>query len=296
MLMKKVFAAVVLIKLLFLSCTSVIDGVLFDDKEKVALNCLLSTANDTVIAWLTHTAPLIGENYFEPVVNASVRLHENGRWIGSFTNNDSSAYILPYKVKPGAKYKIEVSTGKRDLWAETVVPAGSEVSFTAIRGEYRLEGISIEIADHLREENFYWLTAIEHATHYNQGKTNRIACGIQSNSLLFDDFNRILVQGSDYKFEFDYFARLDDKTFIGTTNSLIVLPICVNPPMDMLVISADYHLDKYLKTAMSRYRMDLFSEDFPVLYTPFPIYSNVMNGAGIFGAMNVHKATFLPNK
>ena len=42
--------------------------------------------------------------------------------------------------------------------------------------------------------------------------------------------------------------------------------------------------------------MDLFTEDFPVLYTPFPIYSNVINGVGIFGAINIHTSTFLSNK
>ena len=294
--MKKILAAFIPFSLLFMSCTSVVDGVYFDEKKKVTLNCVLSTASDTVTAWLTHTAPIIGENSFQPITGASILLSENGLLVGSFTLSDSCAYILPYKIKPGATYRIEAITNITTLWAETIVPSGSSINFKAVRGEFRIEGVNIEITDHPGEDNFYWITAIEHATQYNQGSHKRIACGIQSNSMLFDDFNRILIQGSDYNFEFDYYARVDDKGFSGKTASMVVLPVCANPPMDMMVISADSHFDRYLKTAMTRYRMDLFTEDFPVLYTPFPIYSNVINGVGIFGAINIHTSTFLSNK
>ena len=55
-------------------------------------------------------------------------------------------------------------------------------------------------------------------------------------------------------------------------------------PMEIFLLSTDYHLDKYMKSGLLTERMEIYAEDMPIIYAPFPIYSNIHGGTGIFGS------------
>jgi len=281
-LMKNLLAAVILLPLLFVSCTSVVDGVFFDEREQVALNCVLNTASDTVTAWLTHTAPLIGKNSFKPVSGASIRLQENGQWVGSFTHTDSSVYILPYNVKPGATYKIEASTSNKILWAETRVPLSLIPKLDTVKHFFGNEllytiAFNLKFDDNHLEKNYYWIV-MQKTWEYGQADDDIRNETVYSNTLLADDFNRFIEDYNGFRFSYGNFMRLDDILFSGQTCDITFGGIGysvnkLNKKYRIFFLHVDRHFDRYLKTALVRREMDAMSEDFPIYYSPFAVYS-----------------------
>jgi hypothetical protein len=57
-------------------------------------------------------------------------------------------------------------------------------------------------------------------------------------------------------------------------------------PMEVFLLSTDYHLDKYMKSGLLTERMEIYAEDMPFIYSPQPVYSNIHGGTGIFGSFN----------
>jgi len=286
-----------LLIIVFTSCTSIVDLKLDEQEKELVLNCILNTASDTITAWLTLTAPITGGESYEPVTEATIRLMENDQWTVNFNHTNSGAYQLLYKIKPGASYRIEAITSNKTIWAETRVPLHIDSKIDTVShpfGNIPLYTIAftIQFDDCPREKNYYWI-----AMQKTMGNGQVINEIIYSNTLLADDFNRFIEDYNGFRFNYGNFMRLDDVLFSGQSCDITFGGIGysanrLNVNYRIFFLHVDQHFDRYLKTALVRREMDAMSEDFPIYYSPFPVYSNIKNGKGIFGSVNTYYKDF----
>jgi len=265
-----------------------ISEVTIDDDFKgneVVLNCILDAQNDTVVVQLSYSIPIQSTDLFEPIKDAQIQLFEEGRIIGEFIWTDSSAYVLPYQVIAGKIYRIEAKSGNNVVWAETSVPKAIDANIDKVKIGFYANSFQILLNDNINEANFYWISATGfEGAQENQRKN--IACALYSNFKYADDFNQRISQNSMYKFEYEYYIRFTESELPVGLTDVIFSPQCINNPVEVFLLSVDYHLDKYMKSSLLLQSMDLYAEDMPIIYSPFPMYSNINGGTGIFGSFN----------
>lgn len=134
------FSIIQILPFFAISCVSEVDISLNETKKEISVNCILTPDADTVTAWLSYTKPALSSAGFEPINNARLILYEQGNPVGQLRQTDSTAWALPYKTKPGAKYKIEVTTNNTTVWAETIVPQFISAEIDSLQlYHYRLE-------------------------------------------------------------------------------------------------------------------------------------------------------------
>ncbi|MGE0018376.1 MAG: DUF4249 domain-containing protein [Draconibacterium sp.] len=278
--------AMLLFPLAFGGCISEIT--IDDDfkKKEVVLNCILNTQKDTVYVQLSHSKPIQEIDEFEPVVNARIQLFENGEKVGEFLWSDSSTYILPFSVLPGKIYRIEATAGNNKVWAETTVPNTINATIEKdTSGLYNYYTLGILLNDNTEEVNYYWISATGFEG-IGGNRSKNIACALYSNFEYADDFNQTIYQNGSYKFEYEYYIRFADNVLPDGKTEIIFYPQCISNPIEVFLLSTDYHLDKYMKSSLLLQNMDLYAEDMPITYAPFPMYSNINGGTGIFGSYN----------
>jgi len=262
--------------------------------RELVLNCIPDARKDTVTARLTWSKPIQPQMHFEAVENAAIRFFENGEAIGEFVWADSSTYILPFSVTPGKTYRIEAEAGNQTVWAETTVPKTVEASIGVANPENAPDHYLISLQDDRENANFYWVSATGYeGIEENRGKN--IACLIYSNFEHADDYNQYTSDNGFFKFEYDYYLRFADNQLPDGWTDVLFRPQCIGMPIEVFLLSADYHLDKYMKSSLMLERMDLYAEDMPIIYAPFPVYSNIHGGTGIFGSFSSASKVFTKN-
>jgi hypothetical protein len=278
-LLKQTFA-LALILVTFSGCIRDVELNLNNKNREYVLNCILNTAQDTVVVRLTKTRDITSKTPLEAVKDAEIVLFENDKDVAHFTYSDSSAYFLAYNTKPGMKYRLEAETGTDKIWGETTVPKEIEARFEKLASF--VEGYQVSFEDNKDEDNFYWITA----TGYEGASDNQyknITCSILSNFEYADDFNRYTSDNGMFRSEYDFYLRFSDNQLSDST-FVILRPQCLSSSISVFLLSTDYHLDKYMKSSLLLERMDLDAEDMPIIYSPQPVYSNIHGGTGIFGS------------
>lgn len=276
-----------LLPLVMWGCISEVTfGDVFEASE-VALNCILDTRKDTVFVQLSYSKPIQSIELFDPIKDAQIQLFEGKTKMGAFVWLENKAvYALPLSVSPGKMYKIEAITGNNKVWAETTVPKAINATIeNESSGLYNYYSFRILLNDNTEEVNYYWISA----TGFEGIEGNRsknIACALYSNFEYADDFNQTIYQNGNYKFEYEYYIRFTDNEISKDLTEVIFYPQCIDNPKEVFLISADYNLDKYMKSSLLLQSMDLYAEDMPIIYAPFPMYSNINGGTGIFGSYN----------
>lgn len=269
----------------FFSC---IKDVTINEKNtspEVVLNCILNADKDTVTVQLTHSRPIQSTIQFEAIKDANILFFEEGKNVGEFIWTDSSTYVLPVSIVPGKTYRLEAKTKNKIVWAETTVPSIVNASIENANPESYSYSYLISLKDNREEDNFYWVSATGYEG-VEDNKQKNIACVLYSNFEYTDDFNQGIYQNGMYKFEYKYYIRFTDNELSGDLTEVIFYPQCITYPKEVFLLSADYHLDKYMKASLMLQEMDLYAEDMPIIYSPFPIYSNIHGGTGIFGSFS----------
>lgn len=278
-----------LIPFVFLGCIQDVTIQENNDKREVVLNCILNPVKDTVTLQLTYSRPIQSTTQFEAIKSASILLFEEAENVGEFVWADSSAYVLPHSVKSGIKYRIEAKVENKTVWAETTIPKTVDATIEKANPESYSFSYLISLKDNSEEENFYWASATGYEGVEESRKKN-IACLLYSNFEYADDFNQGIYQNGNFKFEYEYYLRFTDIELPEGVVEVIFYPLCINYPEEVFLLSVDYHLDKYMKSSLILQEMDLYAEDMPIIYSPFPVYSNINGGTGIFGSFsNVSK-------
>lgn len=262
------------------------------ENREMVLNCILDTKKDTVFVQLNYSKTIQSTELFEPVKNAQIQLLEENMRIGGLIWKDSSTYILPFSVLPGKTYRIEAKTGNNVVWAETTVPKSIDAKIDNSKIGFYTNSFQILLNDNINEANFYWISATGfEGTQENRRKN--IACELYSNFEYADDFNKRISQNSMYKFEYEYYIRFTESELPVGLTEIIFYPQCIDNPVEVFLLSVDYHLDKYMKSSLLLHKMDLYAEDMPIIYAPFPMYSNINGGTGIFGSYNSVSEKFI---
>lgn len=249
---------------------------------EIVLNSILEAGKDTIFVYLSYTKPIQSGQNFEPIENAQIILSENDETIGTFIWKDSSCYFLPLTIEPERSYRITANNGNKTVWGETTVPKSVEASIEKIQPTNYLDPFLISFYDS-KEENYYWVSA----TGYEGAIDNRIkniACSLYSNFAYADDFNQRIAQNGVYHFEYDFYLRFNDNEIRDSELEIEFSPQCISYPKQIYLLSVDYQLDKYMKSSLILEDMSEYSEDMPIIYAPFPTYSNVHGGTGIVGS------------
>lgn len=276
---------IILFPVIFLSCIS--DVTINDDPgdKELVINCFLDTRKDTIFVQLGYSKPIQSTSHFEAVENAQIQLLENNIKVGDVLWDDSSMYILPFKVTSGKTYRLEAVVSTKRIWAETTVPPLMNASVEKTDSGNYSRDFRIALSDNGTENNFYWITATGYeGVEGNMSKN--IACVLYSNFEYADDFNQSIYQNGSYKFEYKYYIRFTDSGLPGGETEIVFYPQCISNPIEVFLLSTDYHLDKYMKSSLLLQNMDLFAREMPIVYAPFPMYSNINGGTGIFGSYN----------
>lgn len=273
--------------ILLTSCVSEVDFTLPSMEKKITINCILNPGSDTVVALVSWTKPVLSSVDFEPVKNARVLLFEEGNQIGEFKKSDSTAFIFPFAIQPGKNYKIEVLNNAETVWAETLVPENISAEFEAIKTYQYSFDYKVFFKDNPDEENYYWISAKGFT--WSEKPYYAIASNLFSNYSLADDFNRSVEQFKGYMYDFYHYIRISDSVLPSDSISVQFAPEGINISngiQEVFILSVDYHLDKYMKSSLLMEENDWYAEDTPIIYAPFPVYSNIHGGTGIFGSFN----------
>ena len=281
------FSIIQILPFFVISCVSEVDISLNEPKKEITINCILTPDADTVTAWLSYTKPVLSSAGFEPINKARLILYEQGNPVGKFRQTDSTAWVLPYKIKPGEKYKIEVITNNTTVWAETIVPQFISAEIDSLQlYHYRLE-YKILIDDSPSESNYYWISAKGYSW-YDGLPYYEMAGAIHTNYSFADDFNRYTETfWEGYIYSYEKYIRITDISLPYSFIQLQFHPSTIDftqGPQKVFILSVDYHLDKYMKSSLLMEENDLWAEDVPIVYAPFPVYSNIHGGTGIFGS------------
>ncbi len=198
---------------------------------------------------------------------------------------DNSRYVLPFKVSPNKKYRIKAMVNGKTIWAETTLPKAidkeCEISTNGIhRREFQL---------HLQlqktEPICFWLSATGYIGASDNLKKG-IANSVSSDFEYADAFNRTPTEYYSYKFDYMYYMRFTNQ-FINKKNVDIYFAFeTISRPVEVVLLSTDYHLDKYMKSSMkmSEIEADAGEEGMFLGFAPFPVYTNIHGGTGIFGS------------
>ena len=278
------FSIIHILPLFVISCVSEVDISFNEPKKETTLNCILTPDADTVTVWLSYTKPVLSSAGFEPINKARLILYEQGNPVGQFKQTDSTAWVLPYKIKPGEKYKIEVTTNNTTVWAETTVPGKFNANITSLeivtfRYDYQVSFLN-------NPKSFYWISAKGYA-HYKGEPTFDRAPAFYSSCSYADDFNRYLETWAGYRYSYEDYIRIAGNTLQLDSINCQFVPVTIDINLGsqrIFVFSVDYHLDKYMKSSLLMEENDLWAEDVPIVYAPFPVYSNIHGGTGIFGS------------
>jgi len=282
----------IIIVLVFFSFFSCIRDVTFDEKDsppEITINCILDTRKDTVTAYISYSSPIQSEHQFVPVKDLKISLYENDSILGYFIWQVSTAYVFPFTANLGERYRIEIKMINKTIWAETTVP--QHVAASIEKSSFESDSYSISFIDNTQNSNFYWISAsgfmgVEENRHKN------IACTIYSNFEYSDDFNRLTYKNGNYKYEFENYIRIYNKKLSDNNSKIIFSPQCISRPIEIFLLSTDYNLDKYMKSSLLMANIDYYAEEVPIAYSPFPVYSNIHGGTGIFGSVTSVSKTF----
>ncbi len=285
--------------ILILLCSNILFACIQDviinespENREMVLNCILNTQKDTIIVQLSYSKPIQEIVEFEPIVDAEIQLFEDGEKIGYFIGLDSSTYILPFTVSPGNKYRIEAKKGDNNIWAETTVPGVSDATIVKSSFGYGSFMVSLNLNSDIR--NFYWISAMGYEGSADNQEKN-IARELYSNFEYADDFNRRIYENGIYKFEYDYYIRFTEDELLADQAEVVFYPQYISSPIEIFLFSVDYHLDKYMKSSLLLKDMDMYAQDMPIIYSPFPMYSNINGGTGIFGSYSSVSKVFAKN-
>jgi len=266
----------------------------FNDKDQTyVLNGILRASQDTVTVWLTKSRPLASDTAFEVVENAQITLLENDQKVGDFTRSDSSAYLLNYHPQALKTYRVEARIGNRLVWAETTVPSTPVANIQVAKSGY-VYFYQIQLSDPADETNYYWVSASGYEGS-REAPTKNITCSVFSSFVYADDFNQSNADIGIYGLEYEYYMRFSDHEIQGKTVDVNFEPACIGYPKTVFILSADSNLDKYMKSSLLQKQREDFSGEMPVAYSPFPIYSNIHGGTGIFGSVNSASKVFTYN-
>jgi hypothetical protein len=202
-------------------------------------------------------------------------------------STSGSLYEFPFLVTPYTSYSVEVTHPDFESISATTqtlsaVPIVSiDTSSVVQNNEDRLR-FELKFNDPAGDENYY-LIQVELTETYDEENTYTYPMSLGSTDPAIDNAGNTEIDGSTYD---QPYLLLEDKTFNGANKTLIFSSY--NPfawsggtidEFKVTLINMNKETFLYLKSVNLFNQQDFFSE-------PVKIFSNVLNGFGIFGFMS----------
>jgi hypothetical protein len=229
------------------------------------------------------------DEVFPPINDAIVEITD-GKNIYKLVNTGNGNYTGPSQPVSGGNYALKVISGDgKTITASTEIPLQTDIHITPIVED---NFVQVVIHDNPGEKNFYWVGL---RSYYIPEKKFVYESYVESNFLLFDDFNRTRSEDRFGRktYSYHFYARLTDLSFNGKTAEFKIPHFWVPEETKQItfrnylfIINADQHLDQYMNAALVQYELGVIG-DMPVFHTPINIYSNISNGKGIFGSYTI---------
>ncbi len=280
-----IFISFLLVLTLLFSCKKEFD--LLNETPTVSVGCFLKQ-NDTVKVYLTYTKQTDKDFLYYPafdfVTNADVYIYEENKLKEKLTYIKQGYYkSLNYMPVENKKYQIKINVpGFDTILAETFIPKFKDLDTIFYENINKTEPdddfekyfarLNIKFTDNASEQNFYMITMFNWWTYY-QTENIIIKDIIETDrrigaSELF--FNDNLINGQNYNMQIDVAYKGRDTVAVY---------------MDYCNISNEMY--KFFKTKylLQKTYDNPFAE-------PVIIYSNVVNGAGIFAGYSAKSYNF----
>ncbi|MDX1351191.1 MAG: DUF4249 domain-containing protein [Putridiphycobacter sp.] len=297
----KIIIYFILFTSLLLSCQKAIEIDREKIKPKLVINCILSPNQDTIKLSLSESRDLLYDKSDFPLVeNATVSLFENGTKIGDLLL-EGAYYILPYQVKAGATYRVEVTKAGFDaVSAETTVnTAPADIAFSAEKIESGIVIANMTITDIKNESSYYMATmqwgdittdsTILNDPYYqpyfqSYNCTDDVIIEYPQNDLLSGSICASQFLFSDASFQnsahtFTVYSPQNNYYFPQDGYKTIVVIECHT-------VNYDYYTYYLTRSIFQDNLGNPFAE-------PVPVYNNIENGFGIFGASTTRTDTLV---
>lgn len=253
---------------------------------------------------------------YQGITNAEVSFLEDGIVLGKVSNAPKGVYSFNKQPLAGKRYAIRVNVpGFDELYAEDIIPQATSVISSKLASNPSNPNFSsdfeLRITNYSPPQTPIWFGI------YNTRKVrtvkpgsptgsnlpddifyeylNTASLGLLSNSQYLDRFNSFF-DGLSGKYSFGDPARVDPVSATFDPNPVIRYTIVNQIKKEDQVFTysfaASASYDKYLKSSIIAYQNRLLDAS-GALNNPFaeptPVYSNIKNGLGIWGAYNAKR-------
>jgi hypothetical protein len=273
----------------FVSCVKEVTLDFRDYQSHLVVNSLLVPDSNMKVN-ISRSVRSDEKEVFPPVNDAMVEIMDRKN-VFKLENKGNGLYTSPAQPVSGDNYILKVISGDGTTnTASSEIPLPPDIHLTPIIED---NYVQVTILDNPAEKNFYWVGM---RNYYVQEKKFMYESYLDSNFLLFDDFNRTWSEDRFMRktYSYHFYARLTDLSFNGKRTDFRIPVYWIHRednPHDnfrqyLYIINADQHLDQYLKAALVQYELGVIG-DMPVFHTPINMYSNITNGKGIFGSYTI---------
>jgi hypothetical protein len=240
---------------------------------RLVINAVFVAGQDSTEVFVSLTRPGDSNDPWAVVPGAVVRASEEGGPVHEAVEYEAGRYRLHHPVKAATHYRVTVEhAGHAPAWGETTVPSPLEASIDTIPGE---RFVVNRWRDNPNERNIYWIS------HFMTDGT--LPYAIYTASALVDPFNRDIDPFASITTCYTGYARVEDSGLQGQELELsYTYPY--SAPGHPFILSADKHLDVYVKATKLAWDMYAKMEDLPLFYEPLYAYTNVHDGAGVIGS------------
>ncbi len=255
------------------------------------VNCLL-TSDSVVSLQLSMSKQIDSDKEFLPIMNAAVSIsNSDSLWV--LNPIDNGFYVSSIKPIEGKSYALSINSNNTTLSASTKIPIKPVVNITAVIDErteeelvdsYDTSHYSITIIDHPERKEYYWISVKYFKTFEEYYKNVK---NISANRFFGGNTN--IEEDAYYKIfphSYSYYIRIDDELLEGDSINFNIKYSNAFKTRDRItMVSADQHLDLYLKSALLQYEQKNLGDNL-AFYIPEMMYTNINNGVGIFGSYN----------
>jgi len=301
--MKNIIHIALIMLFSFLSCGCVKTvNVEPQNKQQITVNCILNRG-DTQTLSLTYSGALSMSIYNEVEKEKvkKIALFEDDIEIGNFVKKGYAEWELKYTPSPNKHYRLTIEINEHpNITAETIFPAreGSinhYYEYNKTTGEPILIDTQYEKYFKIsgKRKQILWVCELSSNdsdlhTFFSSddiivNNSYSLFGDISSDYPRIDDFNLSEVSDERAKNIHFYYLRFLSDT-LNTNNKFYISGIPYGI-IEFRYVSEEY--DKYLKSSLSKMIVYTTDEDDPEQWIDeTQIYSNIVNGLGIFGAYN----------
>ena len=260
----------------------------------------LLSPDSTLQVTLTYSYPTTGTDVTPtPIQNARVFIADNGQRLTPLAEQRPGVYRLNYHPQPGHVYALTAITpeGKTHT-AQDRMPVAPVLSVTLTgpnAGNVNNNpDIILQTQPLPANEAVQWLSVYLRTEAFSTRQLTTTIEGIQSNSLLLDEFNSNL-SGFNYKRSYWPYARITPVAADGLTNPTITFNTGnqvanLKKPGDryqLTIWTGSPAFDRYLRSVITAYQ-NRISDGGGIGDNPFaqpsPVAGNISGGQGVFAA------------